>query len=193
MPLIRGERVFLRPAERADLPRFVAWLNDAEVAQYLTIRSPLSLPLEERWFEGMLATQGRSDFHYVICRLEDEEPIGTIGLHGLNWESGHASVGIAIGDRTSQGKGLGTDAMNAIVDFAFGELRLERVELDVYAFNARARRSYEKAGFVHEGTLREAHLHHGEHVDVERMSLLRAEWQALPRRRGWQLDAGVTT
>jgi RimJ/RimL family protein N-acetyltransferase len=193
VPLIRGERVFLRPAERDDLSRFVRWLNDAEIAQYLAVRAPLSLPLEEKWFETMLGNQGKSDFHFVICLLADERPIGTIGLHGVSWEMGHTSVGIAIGERDAIGQGLGTDAMNAIVDFAFGELRLERIELDVYAFNPRARRSYEKVGFTHEGTLREAHLHHGDHVDVHRMSMLRGEWQALPRRRGWELEPHAAT
>lgn len=189
LPLIRGDRVYLRASERDDLPRFVRWLNDAETAQYLAIRSPLSLPLEEKWFEAMLAAQGKTDFHFVICRLADDEPIGTIGLHGVNLDGGHSAVGIAIGDRSSQGRGYGTDAMNALLDFGFGELRLERIELDVYAFNERARRSYEKAGFSLEGTLREAHLHHGQHVDVHRMSILRDEWQALPRRRGWELGS----
>ena len=187
VPLIRGERVFLRPAERDDLPRFVRWLNDADNAQYLSIRSPMSLPMEEKWFETMLAAQGKSDYHFVICLVEDETPIGTIGLHGISWDNGDAAVGIAIGEKAFQGRGLGTDAMNAIVDFAFGELRFERVELDVYAFNARAERSYQKAGFTREGTMREAHLHHGQHVDVHRMSILRDEWDALPRRRGWEL------
>jgi RimJ/RimL family protein N-acetyltransferase len=79
--------------------------------------------------------------------------------------------------------------MNALVDFGFGELRLERIELDVYSFNARGRRSYEKAGFTVEGTMREAHVHHGEHVDVHRMSILLEEWRALPRSRGWELNA----
>lgn len=189
VPLIRGERVFLRPAEREDLPRFVRWLNDAENAQYLAIRSPLSLPLEEKWFETMLSAQGKSDYHFVICRRDDEMPIGTIGLHRIGWENGDAAVGIAIGERAFQDQGLGTDAMNALVDFAFGELRFERLELDVYAFNARAERSYLKVGFTREGTMREAHLHHGTHVDVHRMSILREEWDALPRRRGWELGS----
>jgi RimJ/RimL family protein N-acetyltransferase len=50
------------------------------------------------------------------------------------------------------GQGLGTDAMFALLDFGFGQLRLERMWLEVYDFNRRARRSYEKCGFVLEGT-----------------------------------------
>jgi RimJ/RimL family protein N-acetyltransferase len=89
--------------------------------------------------------------------------------------------GIVIGEETDRGKGYGTDALNAICDFGFGELRLERIYLDVFADNARGQRSYAKAGFVLEGTQRRAHFTDGDFVDVHRMSLLRGEWLA---RRG---------
>jgi RimJ/RimL family protein N-acetyltransferase len=58
----------------------------------------------------------------------------------------------------------------------------------VYAGNARARRSYEKAGFTLEGTLRERHFAEGRHEDVLVMSLLRPEWEAQDRRRSWELN-----
>jgi RimJ/RimL family protein N-acetyltransferase len=188
VPILRGERVYLRPAERDDLPRFVEWLSDAETAHYLGPGAPLSLPLEERWFERMLEAQGRSDYHFVICLRETDEPIGTISLHGVDLANGSAAFGIAVGAKDRWGQGLGTDATNAIVDFGFGELRLERIELDVYDYNRRGRRAYEKAGFVFEATRRRAHFHRGQHHDVHVMSILRDEWLALPRARGWDLE-----
>ena len=72
----------------------------------------------------------------------------------LDRRNGSAELGIFIGEADEWGKGYGTDAVNAIVDFGFGELRLERIWLNVWTENDRARRAYEKAGFVHEGTLR---------------------------------------
>jgi RimJ/RimL family protein N-acetyltransferase len=62
------------------------------------------------------------------------------------------------------------------------------VELQVYAPNARAQRSYEKAGFVLEGTLRHRHFAQARYEDVLIMSLLREEWAARPRRRSWELN-----
>lgn len=62
------------------------------------------------------------------------------------------------------------------------ELGLERIGLFYHDGNERGRRTYEKAGFVHEGTLRRAHVAGGEHHDVHIMSILRAEWLQLPRR-----------
>jgi RimJ/RimL family protein N-acetyltransferase len=185
---LRGELVYLRPAEREDLDRFVRWFADAETTRHLMLRAPFSLPMEEHWFEGMVAEQGKSAYHFVICRLADDEPIGTAGLHNLDFVNGNAEFGISIGEKGEWNKGYGTDALHAICDFGFGELRLERIELQVYAPNARARRSYEKAGFVLEGTLRHRHFAQGRHEDVLIMSLLRDEWAAKPRRRSWELN-----
>jgi RimJ/RimL family protein N-acetyltransferase len=181
-PIIRGERVFLRASERSDIPTFVRWFNDADVLRNLAMRAPMSEAAEAQWFDRMLAAQGTTDYHFVICLADDGRPIGTIGLHGLDLVNGSAEFGIAIGEKDEWGKGLGTDATRAICDFGFGELRLERISLYYYDGNDRGRRTYEKAGFVHEGTMRRAHFAGGEHRDVHLMSILRDEW--LRRRRG---------
>lgn len=188
VPMLRGELVFLRPADHDDLPRFVRWFADAETTRHLMARAPFSLAQEEEWFRHVVAEQGKSVYHFVICRLTDGEPIGTAGLHDLDFVNGNAEFGISIGEKSEWNKGFGTDALNAICDFGFGELRLERIELQVYAENARAQRSYEKAGFVLEGTLRRRHFAEGGHEDVLIMSQLRDEWLALPRKRSWELN-----
>ncbi len=177
-PIIRGERVYLRAAERSDLELFVRWLNEADTVRNLSMIGPMSLASEERWFDGLLERQGKRDFHFVICLLADGRAIGTAGLHQVDHEAGSAAFGIAIGDEADRNHGHGTDALRAICEFGFGSLRLERIYLDVFAPNERARRSYERAGFVLEGTQRHAHFADGRHEDVHRMSLLRGEWLA---------------
>ncbi len=186
-PIIRGEQVYLRPAERSDVPTFVRWFNDADVLRNLAMRAPMSEAAETGWFDRMLEAQGKTAYHFVICLLTDDRPIGTIGLEGVNLQDGVAEFGIAIGEKAESGKGHGTDALRAICDFGFGELRLERIGLMVYAGNDRAQRSYEKAGFTLEAAMRRAHFARGQHHDVHVMSLLRDEWLALPRPRGWEL------
>jgi RimJ/RimL family protein N-acetyltransferase len=185
-PIIRGERVFLRASERSDLPTFVRWFNDAHVLRNLAMRAPMSLAAEEQWFDRMLAAQGTDRHHFVICLLDGGRPIGTVGLEEVDLANGTAEFGIAIGEQSEWGKGYGTDATRAICDFGFGELRLERIGLMVYADNVRGRRTYEKAGFTLEATLRRAHFARGEHHDVHVMGLLRDEWLALPHRRAWE-------
>jgi RimJ/RimL family protein N-acetyltransferase len=187
-PIIRGEHIYLRPAEREDVPTFVRWFNDVEVLHNLAMRAPISEIAETRWFDRMLERQGSTDYFFVICLLADGRPIGTIGLHEIGWRDGRAEFGIAIGEKEEWNKGHGTDATRAICDFGFGELRMERIGLHVYAGNDRARRAYEKAGFRHEATLRRAHIARGEHVDVHVKILLRGAWLELPHRRSWEYD-----
>jgi len=179
--IISGDLVFLRASERSDVPTFVRWFNDADVLHNLAMRAPMSEAAEVSWYDRMLAAQGTTDYHFVICLRADSRPIGTIGLHGLDLVNGNAELGIAIGEKAEWGKGYGTDATRAICDFGFGELRLERISLYHYDGNERGRRTYEKAGFAHEGTLRHAHFAGGEHHDVHLMSILREEWLRLRR------------
>jgi RimJ/RimL family protein N-acetyltransferase len=137
----------------------------------------------------MLAEQGKSQYHFLICLLADGHAIGVADLRQVDFENGGAEFGIAIGEKAEWAKGYGTDALSALCDFGFGELRLERIQLDVYADNTRAQRSYAKGGFVLEGTLRRAHFSAGRYHDVQRMALLRDEWLALAHRRSWEYEA----
>ena len=189
MPIIRGERVFLRAAERTDIPVFVRWFNDSETTSFLSMRAPMSEAMEESWFNNMVAQQGKDSYHFVMCRLDDETPIGSVSLFRVDTVNGSAGIGISIGEKSLWGQGLGTDAMLALLDFGFGQLRLERMWLDVYDFNARARRSYEKCGFVLEGTQRHAIFKRGQFYDVQLMSILKDEWAAQNRKRMWEHDS----
>lgn len=187
VPIIRGERVFLRAAERSDIANFVRWLSDGETTAFLSMRSPMSVAMEEKWFDGMVERQGKDQYHFVMCLLEDDRPVGTLSLFAIDYVDGNAGIGISIGEKSLWGQGLGTDAMNAIVDFGFGMLRLERLWLEVYDFNKRARRSYDKSGFTLEGVERHAIFKQGRHIDVQLMSILRDEWAALPRKKSWEI------
>jgi RimJ/RimL family protein N-acetyltransferase len=113
---------------------------------------------------------------FAIRTLEGDRIIGEIGLDGVRWTHGDCYVGIALGDREFWGKGYGTDAMRIILRYAFTELNLHRVTLNVFEYNPRGIRSYEKAGFVHEGRERGVLLREGKRWDVLYMGILRDDW-----------------
>ena len=175
-PILRGRLVYLRPPEREDIPLFVRWLSDARTTGYLGGRSPIGLAMEERWFEDVLDHHGRDRWFFVICRIEDDRAVGSLDLREIGLTSGGAGLGIVIGDPTDTSQGYGSDALGVLLDFGFGELRLERIWLDVFPFNERARRVYERLGFVLEATFRHAVYHGGRYLDLERMAILREEW-----------------
>jgi RimJ/RimL family protein N-acetyltransferase len=177
-PVIGGRLVYLRPAEREDVPLFVRWLSDARTTQFLAIRSPLGQALEERWFDDLLGHHGNDRWFFVICRRADGRVVGSLDLHALDLRNGSAGLGIVIGDPADTSQGYGTDALTALLDFGFGELRLERIWLDVYDDNERGRHVYERIGFVHEATLRHGVFRGGRYSDVLVMAVLRDEWVA---------------
>ena len=176
VPILRGERTYLRPAERTDIPTFVRWFTDLRTTRTLLFVAPISTAAEEAWFTETVEHQGKDRWHFVICRLEDDRPVGGIDLHDVNARHGSASFGIAIGDPADTGQGYGSDAIRILLGFGFDQLRLERIELDVYDFNDAARRMYARVGFRHEGTLRHALYTDGAFHDVHRMAILRDEW-----------------
>ena len=85
--------------------------------------------------------------------------------------------GIGLGERNYWGNGYGTDAMQIMLRYAFRELNLHRVSLDVFEYNPRALHSYEKAGFQIEGRRRKMVQRDGRRYDMIFMGILREAWE----------------
>jgi RimJ/RimL family protein N-acetyltransferase len=185
---VRGERVYLRSLEPSDAEVIHRWFEDTRISTLMG-DPPMSLAARRARYEDAVKGDGRDVFRFVICRLDDDRPVGRIDVFEIDRQNGSCAFGITIGDPDLWGQGLGTDAVNAIVDFAFGQLRMERVWLDTDDSNARAQAVYRKAGFVEEGRFRRAFYQDGRWSDDIRMALLRDDWAALPRPRSWELAA----
>jgi RimJ/RimL family protein N-acetyltransferase len=184
-PMLRGDLVWLRASERADFMEDPPPVNDPEIAHYMGLKIPVSIDGAADFAQMVLAQQGKTMWSFAICELGDHRPIGNVSLRNLDAENGSAELAILMTDPRYIGRGYGTDAVHCIVDYGFGELRLERIYLQVFDYNPRAVRSYQKAGFQTDATLRHARFHRGQHHDVHVMSILRAEWLAQERRRAW--------
>ncbi len=169
---LRGDRVVLRPLERGDLARCVAWFNDRDVTYFLGRDGPLTLDEEGRWFANYKAKTDELIFAITI----DGHHIGNVGLHVIDRTNRRADLGILIGEKSLWSRGFGTDTLRAVLRYAFDELRLNKVSLDVIHYNDRAIRLYERLGFVREGVKREDLLKRGRFVDVIRMSVLAREF-----------------
>lgn len=170
---IAGKKVRLRAIERSDIPAFVRWLNDPEVTQYLQIYMPLSLAQEERWFEDQLEQHDQSIFGIETL---DGKLIGNVALVHIDWKNRRAGLGVMLGEKEYWGQGYGTDAITALLGFAFKQMNLHTVHLTTYEYNKRAIRCYEKCGFKLEGCMRQAHFYNGQYHDELVMGVLREEF-----------------
>jgi RimJ/RimL family protein N-acetyltransferase len=133
-------------------------------------------PQPVKWARERLERPSDRGFGFAIRTLSDDRLIGDIGVWIESWAHGEGWTGIGIGEREFWGNGYGTDAMRLMLRLAFGELNLRRVTLGVYAYNPRAIRSYEKAGFRREGLIRSDCLRDGQRWDTVFMGILRDEW-----------------
>jgi RimJ/RimL family protein N-acetyltransferase len=184
-PMLRGELVWLRASERADFMGDPQAVNDPEIGHMMGLKMPVGADAAADFAQMILAQHGKTLWSFAICPLGDSQGIGHVGLRNIDRENGSAELTVNMIDHAHIGRGYGTDAVNCIVDFGFGELRLERIYLRVFDYNPRAKRSYEKAGFSTDATLRHSRFHRGQHHDVDVMSILRDEWLALDRPRAW--------
>ena len=186
-PIIRGAKVYLRPFENPDKDAYKRWRADADpmgTAEF-GYRAPLSDVEVDNYFADRPGQQGKSMYQFIICALEDDKPIGNIMLFDLDNRTGSGELGIFIGEGEYRGKGFGADACNALIDFAFGELRFERVYLRTRVDNPAAQAAYEKCGFRVDGVVRHAVYARGSFIDATEMSILTGEWQKLKRKKSW--------
>jgi len=175
-PLLRGEKVWLRPLEERDMPAYVAGVNDTEVGGLAGYKAPMSLKQAKDWLDHVNEKSRKGEgFFFAICELGDDRFIGTTWLKELDYWHSSAELAIYM-DRDHIGVGFGTDAQRVLLSFAFNAVGLNRVWLTAYASNPRAIRSYEKLGFRHEGLMRQSWR--GPHglEDSVLMAILAEEW-----------------
>jgi RimJ/RimL family protein N-acetyltransferase len=177
-----GRTVYLRPLEREDAGLVQPWLNDPEVTRTLRTQGPLSQYAENAYIERIL--QSQNDLIAILVRRAGDVPVGVAGLHQMDFKARHAVFGITIGVKEAWGQGFGTEATFLLLRHAFETLNLNRVWLQVYDYNTRGLRTYEKLGFQKEGLLRQDCYREGRYWDTILMGLLRAEWEAVNARMG---------
>jgi len=174
--MIQGERIRLWCLEKFDVSKNYHWGNDPELIQ-LTGMNPLpkSMTDMERWYENVHTNPNLKLF---TIKTFDGEYIGNIELNSIDWRGGGGELGIVIGERDYWHQGYGSEATHMMLGFAFGELRLHRIETRVLSHNQRAQHTFERCGFVKEGLLRQAHFAGNAHQDIVVYSMLSHEYQA---------------
>jgi RimJ/RimL family protein N-acetyltransferase len=177
--LFHGSLVRLTAEDPEPAAKFLAQTaRDSEYTRLLDTdpRRMWSATKIQSWIENDLGNR-REDFYYFLIRsLAEDRLIGFLNLYALSGQHGDTWLGIGLGDRSYWGKGYGTDAVRVILRYAFSELNLRRVSLAVFAYNERAVKAYQKAGFQEEGRLRRYIARDGQRHDYIVMGVLREEW-----------------
>lgn len=183
--ILKGELVRLSAVDPEEFSKaFTHWRRDSEFMRLIDSSEVMlrSQKDSQKWIEKELEDQEVNQYMFTIRTLAEDKLLGDIGLSVVNWMSRDAFVGLGIGERDFWGRGYGTDVMKVILRYAFMEINLRRVTLSVFEYNPRAVRSYEKAGFVHEGRMRQFLNREGKRWDMLFMGILRDEWMNLQEK-----------
>ena len=170
-----GKRCYLSPMSTEDAEKYVLWLNDMEVAQYLTMAYQIiGVDVERETLERLV----RQGYHFAIVESKKDELIGGCGLLNLDQINACAEVGIFIGEKSYWNSGYGEEALRLLLDYAFNILNLHNIMLKVYAYNSRAVRCYRKIGFQEIGRRRQAKRIQGGSYDIIYMDILAEDFTA---------------
>jgi len=173
--MLEGEAARLRPLCAADGAASVRWRNDPDIRDnILGYRFPVTEEMEGQWVDAVLKDQSRTRLVLAIEDKADGALVGFAYLNGIDWFARNAELGMLIGERARQGKGLAKDALALVAGYAFATLNLNKLYLRVAAFNDRALRLYRDFGFVEEGRQRQQAFVRGSYHDVVLMGLIRS-------------------
>lgn len=179
---LEGERLYLRPYERTDIPLGQRWMNDPRVRQWLNNRFPMDFMLEEKWFDEQDRKRLRTDLILGIVLKEGDRLIGVIGLHRIEWIHRHAHTGMMIGEPECWGQGYGAQAKELVLRYAFEDLNMHRINSITFGNNERSRKCLLKCGYQEEGRQRQKLWIAGQWVDEIHFGLLESEWRARQAR-----------
>jgi RimJ/RimL family protein N-acetyltransferase len=178
---MRGRNVVLGPLDPADLPTFTRWINDPSLRPFLNRPWPTNMEDERRRMETLIAAQDAVGFS--IRLRENGTLIGRSAIWNIHRVNRSGLLTIFIGEEPVRSKGLGREATALTTVYAMDLLNLNRLELEVFAYNDRAIRCYEGLGFQREGSRREVKFHEGAYHDAIMMAILARDWRGPARDR----------
>ena len=173
-----GEKVRLGMLREADIDLLIDWDDDGRAARLGDSGPAFPRPepgQRKVWGERLLRDSVKD---FAIRLVDDDTLVGTISLGQIEWSNGVAELGMEIGDPAMWGHGYGTEAVRLLLDFAFNDMNLHRVQLGVFRFNSRAVACYERVGFVREGVQREYLARDGQRHDMLLYGILAPDWRA---------------
>lgn len=162
--------IYLRLMTCEDTDLIVSWRNSEAVRRNFIYQALFTRESHENWIRTRVETG--QVVQMIICDIVTDTPLGSVYIRDIDRIHCKAEYGIFIGEEAARGRGVGTAAARLMLRYCFEEEGLHRVYLRVLSGNGQAIRSYEKAGFVREGYLKEDVCIDGKYVDVVWMAVV---------------------
>lgn len=174
--IIESDHIYLRKVTCDDVTdAYHGWMNDSRVTQFLEIRFQSWSKKNISDYVNSMAKKPNILF-LAICLKRNSRHIGNIKLGPINRVHGFAEIGIIIGDKECWGKGLATETIALLTEYAFKTLDLNRVSAGCYENHMSSLKAFEKVGFQQEGLRRKMRKFENKYIGQIVMGMLKEEW-----------------
>lgn len=175
-PFLTGKNIYLSPLNEAEVTdEYVSWLNDCEVCRdnsHAVFPNTKELTLQ---YVRSVASSGK-EVVMAIKWKKNNRHIGNISLQKINWVNRSAELAIIIGDKNYWNKGVGTEAYELMIGYAFERLNLNRVSSGQTLRNKGMISVCRKCGMSEEGVSRETMFKEGEYLDTVAYAILAKDY-----------------
>jgi diamine N-acetyltransferase len=166
--MLKTERLYLRPMFEEDAQFIVDMRNNPKILNSLFSYRMITVQEHLNWYKNNLNNDNRIDL--MICKKDDNMPVGTVNLANIDYKNQKAEFGIMISE-SFWNKGYAYESSQRFIDYSFDEFNLNKIYLEVLKENKTAINLYEKLGFIEAGILKEDIFKNGKFKDVLIMSL----------------------
>ncbi|MGE6541506.1 GNAT family N-acetyltransferase [Bacillus luti] len=175
--MMTGYSVYLRPIKKEDMRNFYKAVQDEELRYMTGTRNTFTMEQLYKHYEQITNDHTRYDF--AICLLNSDELLGDLSILEIDQTNQKAGFRIALHNTNYLNKGYGTEATKLALQFTFEELKLNRLQLEVFSHNTRGIKAYEKVGFKKEGILRQSLYLNNQYSDEIIMGMLKKDYHKL--------------
>ena len=166
MVTLQGQNIFLRALEPEDLEFVYAVENDENIWEVSNTQTPYSKFLIRQYLKN--AQQDiyeAKQIRLAICKIDTAKAIGLIDLFDFDARNKRAGIGIIIQYETDRNQGLGKEALDLLVNYAFQKLQLHQVYANIGANNEASLKLFTTFGFQEIGVKKEWNLLNGKYHD----------------------------
>ena len=176
LPRLSDGRVVVRALEEKDVDAYLASFDEGEPLLNLVgfEERPARADIERSFAEHWVEPPDLRAWEFAIADAETDEFLGTMMFHSLHWRHKRAEIGAWIAEH-ARDRGVGKAAFKLLLDWAFDDLGLERVEVTALPENENVPHIVESFGFTYEGTMRKRNFERGRRVDLLLWGLLADE------------------
>ena len=176
--VLKTDRLILRPFRISDAQKmYDNWASDPEVTRFLTWPTHTSVDVARKVLDHWVASYEKPDYYqWAICLKENDEPIGSMAIVDGDFRIGRAEIGYCI-SRNWWGKGITAEALQAAIDYLFGDVGMNRIEARHDVNNPNSGKVMQKCGLKMEGIFPDFGCNNQGVCDIAQYAILKKDWR----------------